>query len=240
MGLRKHRSTPCIKVPRWSQYRLNCQSQVEVPTQRSSSLIQCLVCCGPWGHTESDTAEWLNWLNLVLRSETAHSGYPELTWTFQLLFCPETALHEVTLKTSKHLASDFSIDVSTKLQVHTCAGIYQCLNKLWKILKDSDVGLRYVYLGSFPRKTQMLGMLEKYNAEKEYQKKIPSVMLFSYKSPVKILTLSTFCIPVVRTPSFYCRECGFSPWSGELWSHRPWSEAKKEGKKTQNQISQGI
>ena len=25
-----------------------------------------LVCCGPWGHKESDTTEWLNWTELVI------------------------------------------------------------------------------------------------------------------------------------------------------------------------------
>ena len=45
--------------------------------------------------------------------------------------------------------------------------------------------------------------------------------------------------PVVRTPCFLCRGCGFDPLSGELKSHKPPGGAKKKKKKRPSPANNG-
>ena len=44
-----------------------------------------LACCGPWGHKESDTTEWLNWTELMDLGDSC--PFPGLVW-FCFCFFP--------------------------------------------------------------------------------------------------------------------------------------------------------
>ena len=39
-----------------------------------------LACCSPWGHKESDTNEWLNWTERLLRSYDSQLWSSDVTW----------------------------------------------------------------------------------------------------------------------------------------------------------------
>ena len=56
-----------------------------------------LVCCSPWGHKESDTTEWLNWLaeEMMWRSKTYIVWYQNL--------CLTTVLHTLLKQARPHL-----------------------------------------------------------------------------------------------------------------------------------------
>ena len=44
-----------------------------------------LACCGPWGHKESDTTEWLNWLMLPFAWRTLSVTCSDFSWWWILL-----------------------------------------------------------------------------------------------------------------------------------------------------------
>lgn len=79
--------------------------------------------------------------NPVLKSETAHCGYPELSPSTpcpsNCSFAQRQLSEQSHYNTSKHLASDFSFDVLANLQVHTCARMCRCLNTYNLVFSES-------------------------------------------------------------------------------------------------------
>jgi len=66
-----------------------------------------LVCCSPWGHKESDTTEWLNWLaeEMTWRSKTYIAWYQNL--------CLTTVLHTLLKQPRPHLTWRRTISLLT-------------------------------------------------------------------------------------------------------------------------------